>query len=141
LAPLNFYGGPTQTIALLGTPFVGTSAGAPTTDQGGFARGSSVDIGAYQSQTTAADSLVTTANDPGLPGLMSLRGAIDLANFQTSDVNITFASPFDIQLTVPTTLNLENSNSNVTITIDATSAGGVTVDGGGAFQFLSLRNG
>jgi fibronectin-binding autotransporter adhesin len=131
LAPLNYYGGPTETIALLGTPFIGTSEGAPTTDQRGFSRGSSVDIGAYQAQTTATDFLVTTANDPGVPGLMSLRGAIDLANLQTSDVTITFAATYDIQITVPTTLDLDNSNAGETITIDATSAGGVTVEGGG----------
>ena len=144
LAPLNFYGGPTETVALLGTPFVGTSAGAPTTDQRGFARGGSVDIGAYQSQTTAVDFLVTTANDPGVPGLMSLRGAIDLANLQTSNVAITFASDYGIQMTVPTALDLNNTNADETITIDATSAGGTTVSGGGVssnFSDIEIDNG
>jgi hypothetical protein len=54
LAPLGDYGGPTQTLALLpGSPAIGGGApGAdiPKTDQRGFARGSSLDIGAYQSQ-------------------------------------------------------------------------------------------
>ena len=53
LAALGDYGGPTSTMALLpGSPAIGTgtSNGAPNTDQRGFARGSSVDIGAYQSQ-------------------------------------------------------------------------------------------
>ena len=53
LAPLGDFGGPTQTMPLLpGSPAIGTgmSTGAPTTDQRGFNRGSTVDIGAFQDQ-------------------------------------------------------------------------------------------
>ena len=53
LAPLGDYGGPTPTMALLpGSPAIGggTATGAPTTDQRGFGRGSTVDIGAFQHQ-------------------------------------------------------------------------------------------
>ena len=54
LAPLGDYGGPTPTIALLpGSPAIGAGTGGngiPTTDQRGYARGSSVDIGAFQDQ-------------------------------------------------------------------------------------------
>jgi hypothetical protein len=144
LAPLNYYGGPTETVALLGTPFVGTAVLAPTTDQRGFANDGTVDIGAYQVQSTAVDFLVTTANDPGVPGSMSLRGAIDLANLQTANVTITFAAGYDIQLTVPTTLGLKNATAGETITIDATSAGGATVNGGGSssnFSVFDIDNG
>jgi hypothetical protein len=52
LAPLGNYGGTSQTMALLpGSPAIGagTSTGAPTTDQRGFARVGAVDIGAFQS--------------------------------------------------------------------------------------------
>jgi hypothetical protein len=53
LAPLGNYGGPTQTLALLpGSPAIdaGTAAGAPATDQRGFGRVGTVDIGAFESQ-------------------------------------------------------------------------------------------
>jgi hypothetical protein len=53
LAPLNNYGGPTQTLAPLpGSPAIdaGTSTGAPTTDQRGLGRVGTVDIGAFESQ-------------------------------------------------------------------------------------------
>ena len=52
LAPLGNYGGTSQTMALLpGSAAIGagTSSGAPTTDQRGFARVGAVDIGAFQS--------------------------------------------------------------------------------------------
>jgi hypothetical protein len=69
LAPLGNYGGPTQTMALLpGSPAIGagTSSRAPSTDQRGFSRGSTVDIGAFQSQgftlTPVASSTGQTAN-------------------------------------------------------------------------------
>jgi hypothetical protein len=53
LAPLGYYGGTSETIALLpGSPAIGagTSTGAPATDQRGFAPVGGVDIGAFQSQ-------------------------------------------------------------------------------------------
>jgi hypothetical protein len=52
LAPLGNYGGTSLTMALLpGSAAIGagTSSGAPTTDQRGFARVGAVDIGAFQS--------------------------------------------------------------------------------------------
>jgi hypothetical protein len=53
LAPLGYYGGPTQTMPLLpGSPAIdaGTSAGAPASDQRGEPRVGAVDIGAFESQ-------------------------------------------------------------------------------------------
>jgi hypothetical protein len=53
LAPLDDYGGPTQTMALLpGSPAIGagTADGAQTTDQRNEPRTGHVDIGAFQSQ-------------------------------------------------------------------------------------------
>ena len=71
LGPLPDNGGPTQTMALMGgSPAIdqGTKAGAPTTDQRGFARdpdnAGTVDIGAYERRglnmvvNTAADATV-----------------------------------------------------------------------------------
>jgi fibronectin-binding autotransporter adhesin len=90
LAPLGNYGGPTETMALLpGSAAIG--AGDPsqngTTDQRGFARGSSVDIGAFQTQ--ASPLLVNTADDTATgaepAGELSLRDAINLANVLAPD--------------------------------------------------------
>jgi hypothetical protein len=54
LAPLGYYGGPTQTMALLPGSLAinaGTNgAGIPATDQRGFGRVGAVDIGAFESQ-------------------------------------------------------------------------------------------
>jgi hypothetical protein len=54
LAPLDDYGGPTQTMALLpGSPAIaggGSGVGIPTTDQRGLSRTGHDDIGAFQSQ-------------------------------------------------------------------------------------------
>ncbi|MFM9904955.1 MAG: beta strand repeat-containing protein, partial [Pyrinomonadaceae bacterium] len=55
LAPLGFYGGQTQTHALLsGSPAInaGTSTGAPATDQRGASRVGTVDIGAFELNNT-----------------------------------------------------------------------------------------
>jgi hypothetical protein len=61
LGPLQDNGGPTQSMALLpGSPAIdagdNSAPGLPSTDQRGFARiiGNAVDIGAYESGTTAA---------------------------------------------------------------------------------------
>ncbi len=55
LAPLGYYGGPTETVPLLaGSPALaaGTTAGAPSTDQRGYARvvSSKTDMGAFETQ-------------------------------------------------------------------------------------------
>jgi hypothetical protein len=68
LAPLGYYGGPTQTMALLpGSPAIdaGTTNTAPPTDQRGLGRVGAVDIGAFESQgftlTIVAGNNQTTA--------------------------------------------------------------------------------
>ena len=54
LAPLGFYGGPTETMPLLpGSPALNAGAtrkGIPMNDQRGFCRMGAIDIGAFQSQ-------------------------------------------------------------------------------------------
>ena len=54
LAPLGFYGGPTETMPLLpGSPALNAGAtgkGIPTNDQRGLCRMGAIDIGAFQSQ-------------------------------------------------------------------------------------------
>jgi hypothetical protein len=101
LASLGYYGGPTQTMALLpGSAALGV--GDPSqngkTDQRGFVRGSSVDIGAFQTQ--AAPLQVNTGDDTAtgaeLAGNLSLRDAINLVNVLSpagGANTITFAIP------------------------------------------------
>jgi hypothetical protein len=83
LAPLADNGGPTQTMALLpGSPAIaaGDPAGAPDTDQRGpgYARtvGGTIDIGAFEVQTTQVFPVTSTAN----AGAGSFRQAILDAN-------------------------------------------------------------
>jgi hypothetical protein len=83
LAPLGNYGGPTQTMALLpGSPAIGNGApagpGVPTTDQRGFLRPTSgqVDIGAFQTQTTAVAVGAVTATFNPSPQNLSLTATV-----------------------------------------------------------------
>jgi hypothetical protein len=92
LAPLGYYGGPSQTFALLpGSPARGTGDPAVTgTDQRGQPRGGPAsDIGAFQTQ--ADPFLVTTLQDPGRqPGQLSLREAVNLANALPANNTVSF---------------------------------------------------
>lgn len=68
LAPLGFYGGQTQTHALLsGSPAInaGTSTNAPLTDQRGAARVGAVDIGAFELNNSAAGGNFTATLPTG----------------------------------------------------------------------------
>src|SRR5262249_25551874 len=94
LAPLGDYGGPTQPMPLPpGSPAIGT--GDPgqtgTPDQRGFTRGSSVDIGAFQTRSSYA-LVVQTTGDVGAPAReFDLRGAIDVADLLGGSQAITFS--------------------------------------------------
>ena len=99
LAPLGFYGGPTQTMALLPNSAAigkGTAVSGVTTDQRGEPLDvPTPDIGAFQA-TNGATMLVvnTTADGTGSSagGELSLRQAINLANVQDVAETITFDS-------------------------------------------------
>ena len=92
LAPLGYYGGPTQTMALLpGSPAIGAGAASGiTTDQRGFSLDSPIDIGAFQVQS--GPLVVNTATDGSdCPfGMLDLRGAVDLADVLQGNQTITF---------------------------------------------------
>jgi len=97
LAPLGYYGGPTQTMALLpGSPAIGKGSSTNTTDQRGFPLDSpNPDIGSFQSQ--GANSLVVnttddTGNGAEPPATLSLRDAINLGDAVGAGT-ITFAIP------------------------------------------------
>ena len=137
LAPLGYYGGPMETMALLpGSPAIGagtSSSSLPTTDERGFALDSpGPDIGAFQTQTTSVPLVVNSTGDgPGQPGQLDLRVAVDLADIAGTSQTITFdptvfATPQTIVLTQgPIVLN----NTLAPVTIEAPAAG-VTVSGG-----------
>jgi autotransporter-associated beta strand protein len=84
LAPVGYYGGPTQTMPLLaGSPALGAGGSTPAGDDRGFSRtGLAPDIGAFQTQTlpyqvNAGDD--TPSGDTNM-GSLTLRDALNLAN-------------------------------------------------------------
>jgi hypothetical protein len=139
LAPLDFYGGPTPTFALLpGGPALG--AGDPSladgTDQRGQLRAAgSIDIGAFQTQ--ADPFVVTTLTDPGrLSGLLSLREAISLANVLPGDDTVSFADSLDGGAILLAAGQLELSDRSGVETIDG--ADRFTLDGGNATRLVQV---
>ena len=128
LAPLGEYGGPTPTMPLLpDSPAIGKGAsgpGIPTTDQRGFARGASVDIGAFQTQGLASLS-VNVATDGVAAGLgqLNLRQAINLADVEP-DAPVRFAP--SVFGTTPQTITLTAGE------LMLTDPGGTVIDGPGA---------
>jgi hypothetical protein len=122
LTPLGWYGGPTQTFALLpGSP--ARQAGNPAYAGGYDQRGQlaafpgPIDIGAFQTQTNPF--LVTTLTDPGRQfGLLSLREAVNLADALPGDNTVSFATTFDSGTVTLTQGQLELSGSSGVRTID-----------------------
>jgi Right handed beta helix region len=140
LAPLAYYGGPTQTMALLpGSKAIraGTTVPYITTDQRGFLLDSpKPDIGASQVYNTL---LVNTNLDgAAVPrGKLDLRGAVDLANVLPGAHTITFGllGP-TIKLTAGE-LTLTNTGGVQTIN----GGLGVTVSGGGLSRVFQVDAG
>ncbi len=150
LAPLAYYGGPTETMALLpGSPAIdaGNNALIPvgvTTDQRGYARivSGTVDIGAFEAQSIP---LVVNTTADGIdcpPGELDLRGAIDLANTMTGPETITFdPTVFATAQTITLTAGqLELSNTTGMETIMGPAAG-VTVNGGDQSRVFQVDSG
>jgi hypothetical protein len=138
LSPLGYYGGPTQTQAVLpGSPAL--AAGDPTasgTDQRGQRLpGPGNDIGAFQTQ--ADPFLVTTLTDPGRqPGLLSLREAVGLANVLPGDNTVSFTDALDGGAVSLTAGQLELSGSGGVLTIDGASR--FSLDGGNATRLVQV---
>jgi predicted outer membrane repeat protein len=138
LAPLGFYGGPTQTFALLpGSPAlgIGAPASAGSTDQRGLPRlaGAPSDIGAFQTQ--ADPFLVTTLLDPGRQfGLLSLREAVNLADALPGDNTVSFSTSFDSGTVTLTQGQLELAGSSGVRTIDGGNR--ITIDGNHASRLF-----
>ncbi len=135
LAPLGYYGGPTQTIPLLpGSAAIGkgTQLKGVTTDQRGFSVDNPIDIGAFQVQN--GNLVVSTTTDGGgaPSGKLDLRTAVKLANLATVATTITFDST---AFATPETITLDGSqlglvNQSASETIVGPAAG-VTISGGG----------
>ncbi len=135
LAPLGYYGGPTQTMPPLPDGLAlgngnASAAGLPATDERGLARttGGKLDIGAVQTQ--ANPFLITTAADPGqLAGQLSLREAINLVNVYPSGRSITFAMGTSGSLaTINVLAPLPTSTASDTV-INGSTQGGASYSG------------
>ena len=143
LAPLGFYGGPTETMALFpGSPAIGkgTALSGVSSDQRGLALDSPIDIGAFQSP--AGPLVVNTTTDSAATplGELSLRQAVNLANVLPGDPTITFNSTvFATAQTITlggTPLELSNP-TGATETITGPTAG-VTISGGGLSRVFQV---
>ncbi len=147
LAPLAFYGGPTQTMALLaGSAAIGKGIAVRgiTTDQRGFALDSPIDIGAFQTQPSTGKLVVnSTADGSGnQPGKLDLRGAVNLADVLKGAQTITFdPTVFATAQTILLTSGpLELSQTGGLETITGPAAG-VTISGGGTSGVFQVNAG
>ncbi len=145
LTPLGDYGGPTQTMALLpGSPAIGAGAASSlSTDQRGFARGSSVDIGAFQTQSATTLVVSNTGDSGAAPGQYDLRGAVNVAGTMKTATTVKFDStvfgtPQTITLANP--LVLSNAGGSPSQTITGPTAA-LTVSGNNASQVFSIKSG
>ena len=145
LADLAYYGGPTQTVALLpGSPAIGkgTPVSDVTTDQRGFPLDSPVDIGAFQVDSNAL-VVNTSFEGSSVPvGALDLAAAVRLADLETGAHAITFdpkvfATPQTITLSSGQ-LELSNTSGAQTITGPAT---GVTIKAGGTNRVFQIDGG
>jgi fibronectin-binding autotransporter adhesin len=140
LSPLGEYGGPTSTMTpLAGSPAIGggTGTGVPATDQRGFARGASVDIGAFQTQTAAVVVNTTEDGTVSAPGLLTLRQAINLAGAVAQPATFdpaVFGTPQVITLTGGPLVISGNA-----VAINGPGAKLLTVNGGGASGVFEIR--
>jgi predicted outer membrane repeat protein len=144
LSPLGYYGGPTETFALLpGSParLAGSADYAYATDQRGQPSqvvGGMVDVGAFSTQSDPF--LVTTLADPGrLPGLLSLREAVSLADALPGDNTVSFLYTFSSGTVTLTDGQLELSGTPGLRTIDGGNR--ITLSGNHASRLFLIDAG
>jgi hypothetical protein len=143
LGPFGWYGGPTQTFALLPDSPArdgGDAGSSPPTDQRGLLRraGGPTDIGAFQTQPDPF--AVTTLADPGRAyGLLSVREAVALANVLPGDHTVSFADALDGGAVSLTAGELELSGTGGVEAIDG--AGRFTLDGDNATRLVEVDPG
>ena len=142
LGTLGNYGGPTQTIPILpGSPAIGAGGDAitgltiPTTDQRGLIRGTTVDIGAFQTSLVVESTLGSGSE---IASVLTLPGAVNLANAYPGPIAISFDPVvFATTQTISGvgTLVLDNTGGLQTIT---GPAAGVIVSGGGPVETFQI---
>jgi hypothetical protein len=148
LEPLGWYGGPTETNALLpGSDAIGKGSmgGLTSTDQRGFARpnGTQGDVGAFQ--TTSLIVNTTVDSNAVAAGQLSLRDAVNIVDVDTTgtsqgiafDPNV-FASPQTIVLGGGLTLG--GSSAVAPISISGPGSG-VTIDGNNTYTVFTVGSG
>jgi len=146
LAPLNYYGGPTETIALQpGSPAIGNgeSITGLTTDQRGFPVATPTpDIGAFQTNPLLVVN--TTSDGTGLPtGILSLREAVNMANTLAAGATISFDPTV---FGTPQTITLTNgplvlSNTLAPESIVGPGASNLTISGNSTFGVFQVSTG
>ncbi len=154
LGPLQNYGGPTQTMALLpGSPARGagdpSAANLPATDQRGFSRvvAGTIDIGAVETQAPVVLTVVSDADTGAGSGLAGdLRYCVAQANADLADAIpavINFAPSLDGQTITLTgsagPLELKAGSAGATITINGANL--VAVSGGGSTSDFQVDTG
>jgi hypothetical protein len=144
LAPLGYYGGPTETMALLAKSaavHTGTAATGVSTDQRGEPLDSPPDIGAFQIQTKL---VINTTGDATLSpsAELTLREAVNVADVEDGALTISFdPTVFSAPQTITLTLGqLELSDIEGPQTITGPSAG-VLISGGGQSRVLQIDGG
>ncbi len=147
LGALGSYGGPTQTMALLpGSMAIGngTMANYPgtkipiTTDQRGLARGSKVDIGAFQT-SLVVESTAGSINTA--PAQLTLAGAVSLAKEFAGPIAISFdPSVFSSPQTIALSAGQLELTSTVPIWTITGPEKGVTISGGTSRVFQVDKN-
>jgi hypothetical protein len=149
LAPLGDYGGSSPTMPPLpGSPAIGggstagPSTGQPLTDQRGFLRGTSIDIGADQ-HLTATTFEVAVTGDAGAPdGEFDLRGAVNMASLAQGDCTITFdPSVFSTPQTITLTAGQLVLSNPASTTITGPGANLLTVSGNDASRVFEIAGG
>ncbi|MFO0836093.1 MAG: choice-of-anchor Q domain-containing protein [Phycisphaerales bacterium] len=145
LSALADNGGPTKTMALAaGSPAIGKGLNPAnlTTDQRGgpFARGASVDIGAYQRQSFAfvVDSAVDESDGDFGAGDLSLREAIEAAGPNPGNDTITFAASLNGQMI---TLGGTELTAKGDLTITGPGASVLSISGNNASRVFQIVGG
>ncbi len=138
LGSLGNDGGPTQTIPILpGSPAIGkgSSVAGATTDQRGLIRGTTVDIGAFQTSLVVESTLGSALESASV---LTLPGAVSLADAYPGPIAISFDPVvFASTQTISGvgTLTLDNTGGLQTIT---GPAAGVIVSGGGPIETFQI---
>ncbi|MFO0957351.1 MAG: choice-of-anchor Q domain-containing protein [Isosphaeraceae bacterium] len=143
LAPLGWYGGPTQTAPPLpGSPALGagTAPGSPTTDQRGLPRSGRGDAGAFQTQPALVVNTVGDGNTSAL-GTLNLRQAINLANASPAIDAITFSDLFSTPKTIALVSGQLSLTDPATTTISGPGAALLSITGNGASRVFNIPGG